>query len=146
MTVRVSPPLLAEATIVYVPAGVTGLDGGFGFVPPSKGIARPAPHPVAAMRHPSNIELPSQERLVLPNATRLKGNSVASQNMPRRFAGGRNDCAVEETPVSTVTETVVALPSGTVEGVMLHVEFAGNPVHVKVAVPETLAAELSSNG
>jgi hypothetical protein len=98
------------------------------------------------MRQPSKIELPSQERRVLPNATRLKGNSVASQNMLRRFAGGGKDCAVEETPVRTVTEIVVGLPSATVEGVMLHVEFAGNPVHVKVAVPETFAAELSSSG
>jgi len=66
--------------------------------------------------------------------------------MPRRFVSGLKDCDVEETPVRTVTETVVGLPSATVEGVMLQVEFAGNPVHVNVALPETFAAELSSNG
>jgi hypothetical protein len=54
--------------------------------------------------------------------------------------------AVEETPVRTVTEIVVALPSATLDGVTLHVEFAGAPVQVKLTVPVTLAAELSSNG
>jgi hypothetical protein len=98
------------------------------------------------MRQPSKIELPSQERRVLPTATRLKGNSAASQNIPRRLANGRKDCAVEETPVRTVTEIVVGLPSATVEGVILHVEFAGNPAHVNIAVPETFAAELSRSG
>ena len=32
------------------------------------------------------------------------------------------------------------------EGVTLQVEFAGAPVHVKVAAPETFVAELSNNG
>jgi hypothetical protein len=50
------------------------------------------------------------------------------------------------TPVRTVTETVVVLPSATLEGVTLQVELAGAPVQVKVAVPGTLAAELTSNG
>jgi hypothetical protein len=45
-----------------------------------------------------------------------------------------------------VTEIVVVVPSATLEGVMLQVEFAGAPVQVKVAVPATFAAELSSNG
>jgi hypothetical protein len=66
--------------------------------------------------------------------------------MPGGFISGRKDCAVVETPVRTVTEIVVVLPSATVEGVMLQVEFAGAPVHVKVAVPGMFAAELSSNG
>jgi hypothetical protein len=48
--------------------------------------------------------------------------------------------------VRTVTETVVAFPNATLAGVTLHVEFAGAPVQVKVAVPEIFAAELSSNG
>jgi hypothetical protein len=78
--------------------------------------------------------------------TKLNGNSAASQNMPGRFVSGRKDCAVEETPVRTVTEIVVGLPSATVDGVMLQVEFAGSPVQVKVAVPATFAAERSSNG
>jgi hypothetical protein len=146
LTARVSPPLLAEATIVYVPAGVTGLGVGFAFELLCKGIARPAPHPVAATRQPSRIELASHDRRFLRNATRLKGNSVASQTIPGRFVSGREVCAVDETPVRTVTETVVVLPSATVEGVMLQVEFAGAPVHVKVAVPGIFAAELSSNG
>ena len=146
MTARVSPPLLAEATIVYVPAGVIGIGVGFGFEPLCKGIARPAPHPVAAARHPSRIELASHDRRVLRSAIRLNGNSVASQNIPDRFVSGREDCAAEETPVRTVTETVVVLPSATLAGVMLQVEFAGAPVQVKVAVPEMFAAELSSSG
>jgi len=123
-----------------------GLEGGFGLEPPCKGIARPAPHPVAATRQPSRIELASHDRRVLRSETRLKGNSIASKDIPSRFVSGREVCAVEDTPVSTVTEIVVGLPSATVDGVMLQVEFAGNPVHVKVAVPETFAAELSSNG
>jgi len=52
----------------------------------------------------------------------------------------------EATPVNTVTETVVILPSGMLEGVILHVELAGIPEHAKVTVPETFDAELSSNG
>jgi hypothetical protein len=66
--------------------------------------------------------------------------------MPGRFASGREDRAVEETPVRTVTEIVVVLPSATLAGVTLHVEFAGAPVQVKVAVPGMFAAELSSKG
>src|ERR1700720_1169892 len=117
-----------------------------GFEPLSKGIARPAPHPVAATRQPSRIELARQDRRVRRSAPRPNGNSVASQNMPGRFVSGREECAVEETPVRTVTEIVVVLPSATVEGVMLQVELAGAPVQVKVAVPGMFAAELSSNG
>ena len=144
-TDRVRPPLLAEATIVYVPAGVMGI-GWPGFDPFSKGIARPAPHPVAATRQPSKTILATQDRPVLRSATKPNGNNPASQNIPRRLIGGREDCAVEETPVRTVTETVVVLPSATVDGVMLQVEFAGAPVQVKTAVPATFAAERSSNG
>jgi hypothetical protein len=146
LTDRVRPPLLADATIVYVPAGVMGLDGGGGSEPPCKGIARPAPHPVAATRQTSRTELASHDRRVLRSATRLNGNNVASQNIPGGFVSGREDCAVVETPVRTVTEIVVVLPSATVEGVMLQVEFAGAPVHVKTAVPGMFAAELSRSG
>ena len=148
-TDRVRPPLLAEATIVYVPAGVMGI-GWPGFDPFSKGIARPAPHPVAATRQPNKTilatQLATQDRPVLRSATKPNGNNPASQNIPRRLIGGREDCAVEETPVRTVTEIVVVLPSATVDGVMLQVEFAGAPVQVKTAVPGMFAAELSSNG
>jgi hypothetical protein len=120
--------------------------GGPGFEPPPKGIARPAPHPVAATRQPSRTKLAIHDRRVLRNATRPNGNSVASQTILGRFIGGRKDCAVEETPVRTVTEIVVVLPSVTLEGVILQVEFAGAPVQVRVAVPGMFAAELSSNG
>ena len=123
-----------------------GTGVGFGFEPLCKGIARPAPHPVAATRQPSRIELASHDRRVLRCVRRLKGNNVASQNIPGRFISGREDCAVEETPVRIVTEIVVVLPSATLEGVMLHVEFAGAPVQLRVAVPGMFAAELSSNG
>lgn len=50
------------------------------------------------------------------------------------------------TPVRTVTETVVVLPSATLAGVMLQVALAGMPVQVKVAVPGMLAAEIRSSG
>jgi hypothetical protein len=146
LTARVRPPLLAEATIVYVPAGVIGIGVGFGFEPLCKGIARPAPHPVAATRHPSRIELANHDRRVRRSPTRLNGNSAASQNIPDRFISGREDCAEEVTPVRTVTEIVVVLPSATVDGVMLQVEFAGAPVQVKMAVPGMFAAELINNG
>jgi hypothetical protein len=149
LTARVRPPLLAEATIIYVPAGVIGMDGGFGFEPLCRGIARPAPHPVAATTHPSrtNPASPaSPDRRVLRRATKLNGNIVASQNILDRFIDGREEFAVDETPVRTVTEIVVVLPSATLAGVTLQVEFAGAPVQVKVAVPGILAAELSNNG
>ena len=58
---------------------------------------------------------------------------------------GRLD-ETETTPVNTVTETVVVPPSGMLEGVTLQVELAGIPAQVKVTVPETFDAELSSNG
>jgi hypothetical protein len=146
LTARVKPPLLAEATIVYVPAGVIGLGVGPGFEPFSKGIARPAPHPVATTRQPSRTKLAIHDRRVLCNATKPNGNSVASQNTLVRFISGREDCTVDETPVRTVTEIVVVVPSVTLEGVMLQVEFVGTPVQVRVAVPGMFAAELSSNG
>ena len=146
LTDRVSAPLLAEATIVYVPAGVMGLDGGFGFEPFSKGIARPAPHPVTATRHPSRTTLASHARRSLDSATKLNGSRVASQNRFVLFIDSHEVFAVEETPVRTVTEIVVALPNATLDGVTLQVEFAGAPVQVKLTVPVTLAAELSSNG
>jgi hypothetical protein len=92
------------------------------------------------------MDLASHDRRVLPIATKLSGNSVASQNIPGRLISGREVCAVEETPVRTVTEIVVVLPSATLDGVMLQVEFAGAPVQEKVAVPGMFAAELSSNG
>src|SRR5882757_6981371 len=122
--------------------------GGPGFEPPPKGIARPAPHPVAATRQPSSIELVSHDRRVRvrPKPTRLNGNSAASQTILGRFISGREDCTVDETPVRTVTEIVVVVPSVTLEGVMLQVEFVGTPVQVRVAVPGMFAAELSSNG
>jgi hypothetical protein len=145
LTDRVRPPLLAEATIVYVPAGVMGI-GWPGFDPSSKGIALPAPHPVAATRQPSKTILATQDRPFLRSAKKPNGNNPASQNIPRRFVSGREDCVVEETPVRTVSEIVVVLPSATVDGVMLQVEFAGAPVQVKAAVPGMFAAELSSNG
>ena len=146
MTDRVRPPLLAEATIVYVPAGVMGLDGGFGFEPSSNGIARPAPHPVTETRHPTRTTFASHPRRSLDSVTKLNGNKVASQNIVRSFPDGHEVCAVEETPVRTVTEIVVALPNATLDGVTLQVEFVGAPVQVKLTVPVTLAAEPSSNG
>lgn len=121
--------------------------GGFGFEPLSRGIARPAPHPVAAIRQLIRTRPPSHDRRVLRNASKPSGKTVASQKTLVRFRnGGGEECAVLVTPVRTVTETVVVLPSVTLAGVTLQVEFAGNPVQVKVAVPETFAAEPSSSG
>ncbi len=45
-----------------------------------------------------------------------------------------------------VTEMVVVLPSVTLAGEMVHLALAGMPAQVRVAVPGTLAAELSSSG
>ena len=66
--------------------------------------------------------------------------------MPGRFGRGRKAEDVAVTPVRTVTETVVALPSVTLEGVTVQLELAGIPVQEKLAVPETFAPELSSKG
>ena len=79
------------------------------------------------------------------SGSRPIGNSVASQNTPGRFASGRLSDA-EDVPVRTVTEIVLVVPSATLDGVTLQVEFVGNPVHVKVTVPETFAAEPSKRG
>jgi hypothetical protein len=151
LTVRVRPALLADATMVYVPAGVMGIGVGFGFEPLPNGIARPAPHPLAVIRHPSSAKQTRLDLRVLRKASKPIGNRVASQNILDRFIVcrfivGREKSAVDETPVRTVTEIVVVLPKATLEGVTLHVEFAGNPVQVKIAVPGMFAAELSSNG
>jgi hypothetical protein len=123
-----------------------GLDGGFGFEPFSKGIARAPPHPVAATRHPTRTTLASHARRFLDSVTKLNGSRVASQNILGRFIDGHEVCAADETPVRTVTEIVVALPNATLDGVTLQVEFAGAPVHVTLTVPVTFAAEPSSNG
>lgn len=144
MTLRVRPPLLAEATIVYVPAGVIEL-GGFGFEPPTKGIARPAPHPVTTIKQPSSAKANNPGKRFLRDAIRPNGNNVASQNMLSRFVEGRESAELV-TPVRIVTDTVVVLPRATLAGVTLHVEFAGAPAHVKVAVPGMFAAEPSNSG
>jgi len=80
------------------------------------------------------------------NPSRPSGHSPASHRNVDRVAEELEDGAAEATPVNTVTETVVVLPSVTVEGVILQVEFAGIPVHVNVTVPGTFAAELSNSG
>jgi hypothetical protein len=146
LTLRVRPPLLAEATMVYVPAGVMGIGVGFGSEPLPRGIARPAPHPVTAIKQPSRANAVRPDRRVLRRASKPIGNRVASQNMLGRLLNGDEKRAVDETPVRTVTEIVVVLPRATLAGVTLQVEFAGNPVQVKIAVPAMFAAELSSNG
>ena len=74
------------------------------------------------------------------------GTNIASQIMPGRFPCGRKAEDVAVTPVRTVTETVVVLPSVTVEGVTVQVALAGTPEQEKFAAPETFAAELSSKG
>lgn len=132
--------------MVYVPAGVTAIGGGPEPDPLSRGIARPAPHPVTAIRQPSNAKAVIRDRPVLRKASKPTSNRAASQNALRRFISGGETSEVEDTPVRTVTEIVVALPSATLEGVTLHVKFAGVPVHLKVAVPETFEAELSNKG
>ena|SRR5271170_5759179 len=132
--------------MVYVPAGVMGMGVGFGFEPLSRGIARPAPHPVAAIRQPSRTRTTRYDRRDRRSASKLSGNKVANQAILVRYTRGRADAAALVTPVRTVTETVVMLPSATLAGVTLQVEFAGAPIQVKVAIPGMFAAELSSNG
>ena len=85
-------------------------------------------------------------RHFLHAGNKLIGSSIASQTLPDALKPGILLEDVVVTPVRTVTETVVALPSDTLEGVIVQVEFAGMPVQVKLAVPETLAAELRSSG
>jgi hypothetical protein len=132
--------------MVYVPAGVTRIGGGPEPDPLSRGIARPAPHPVAAIRQQSSANATGGDKRRLRKASKPTGNRDPSQNPLHRFVSSGETSDVEDTPVRTVTETVVVLPSATLEGVTLHVEFAGIPAQVKVAVPETFAAELSSKG
>jgi hypothetical protein len=86
------------------------------------------------------------DRRVRRNASRPSGDNPANHRNVDRTAEERADGAAEATPVSTVTEIVVVLPSETVEGVTLQVELAGIPVQVKATVPGTFAAELSSRG
>ena len=114
--------------------------------PVPEGIVRPTLHPVAATKQPSSTKATSPNRRVLRKASNPTGNNAVSQKLLDRLIGGRDKSAVDETPVRTVTETVVVLPSGTLAGVTLQVEFAGNPVQVKFAVPAMFEAELSSNG
>ena len=145
-TVRARPLLVAVAAIVYVPAGVTGAGVGFGFEPLSSGIARPTPHPVAVTR---NVSTTTQMRLDLRRrhaGNKLIGSNSTSQILLEPLKPGLLLEDVGVTPVRTVTETVVALPSDTLEGVIVQVEFAGMPVQVKLTVPETFAAELRSSG
>jgi hypothetical protein len=82
-------------------------------------------------------------RHFLHAGNKLIGSKIASQKI---LVSGLLLEDVVVTPVRTVTETVVALPSDTLEGVIVQVEFAGMPVQVKLAVPETFAAELRSSG
>ena len=110
-----------------------------------KGIVRPAPHPVAEIKQPSNTKAATPALRTLRRPSNPTGNKAASQKLLDRLIGG-DENAVDETPVRTVTEIVVVLPSGTLAGVTLQVEFAGNPVQVNFAAPGMFAAEVSSNG
>jgi hypothetical protein len=125
---------------------VIEVDGGFGLEPLLRGIVRPAPHPVAEIKQPSSTKAAGPDLLILFKASNPTGNKAASQKLLDRLTGGRDESAVDATPVRTVTETVVVLPRGTLAGVTLQVEFAGNPVQVKFAVPGMFEAELNSNG
>jgi hypothetical protein len=124
---------------------VAGPDGGLEPEPPPEGIVRPAPQPEAENSRHNTTKLVMRIRRVRRNANRPSGDAASHRNVDRA-ANERTDGAVEATPVSTVTETVVALPSETVEGVTLQVELAGIPVQVNATVPGTFAAELSSSG
>jgi hypothetical protein len=129
--------------MVYVPAGVTGAGGGFGFEPFSRGIARPTPHPVAVTKNAIKTTAMRPDRRCLHAGNKVIGSNIASQTL---IKPGLMLEDVVVTPVRTVTETVVVLPSDTLEGVIVQVEFAGMPVQVKLAVPETFAADLRSSG
>ena len=146
LTVRVSPALVAVAAIVYVPAGVTGDAGGFGSEPLSSGIVRPTPHPVAAAREASTRRPAKKRRRPLRRTAQPNGNNIASEVIPNCLKRNRALELVAVTPVRTVTETAVAPPSMTVDGVTVQVALAGAPEQVKLAVPGTFAAELSSKG
>lgn len=64
-----------------------------------------------------------------------------------RLSTGETE-AERETPVSTVTETVVALPStARLEGTTLQVEFTGAPEHARlIAVPDTAGPDVNNSG
>src|SRR5579862_7722714 len=118
---------------------------GLGFEPLSAGIARPPPHPVAARRN-SRTKPEKYGLRILRIERSPSGARMPAHNKWNRIARGCRGRAALETPVSTVTETVVAVPRDTLEGVILHVELAGAPEHVNVTVPGTFAAEVSSKG
>lgn len=114
--------------------------------PSDRGIVRPAPQPEAESSRHSTTKPASPARRVRRNVNKPSGDSIANHRSVGRAAEEWKDGVAEATPVNTVTEIVVVLPSGTVEGVILQVEFAGIPVQVNVTEPGTFAAELSNSG
>ncbi len=86
------------------------------------------------------------ERRARCNASKPNGKKAAHQKTAVRLANWRPEDEAAVTPVNTVTETVVVLPSGMLNGVTLQVELTGIPEQVNVTVPETFDAELSSKG
>ena len=125
--------------MVYLPAGVTAPEPPPG--PPGEGINRPEPHPLATS---------STHTIAAASFLRRKAMtpSGASSVVQRMLPCGEDTDAEPDTPVSTVTETVVALPStATLNGATLQVELAGAPEHERVTVvPATAGPEVKSSG
>ena len=109
---------------------------------PDGGMTRPEPHPDVTINRHRSVRLARflRRRNRRPSGMRAASHSV----LCGAGAAGYIDAVL--TPVRTVTETVVVLPSAMLAGVMLQVALAGVPVQVKVAVPGMMAAELSRSG
>jgi hypothetical protein len=129
--------------MVDVPEGV-GVDGDVGVVMLLAGMSRPEPQPVAATKPHKTIRQRRRERYprrcLTPKRPNDSGRIKATQIVRRRDRD-----AVGVTPVATVTViTTVPVPRFTgLAGMITQVEFAGMPLHVKVAEPGTPMSEVS---
>src|SRR5690242_16107573 len=136
--VLVSPALVAETRMGYVPAGVAAPAD----VPPPPppggtfvGILRPVPQPAAMNVQESKITQASRGSRPRQKAKRPSGRSAASQIALPAGDCGMRSAAWPPTPVCTTTDTVTAFPlSVALDGVTLHAALAGAPVHANVAV------------
>jgi len=142
LTVRTNPALVADTTIVEVPEGV-GVDGDVGVVMLVAGICLPEPQPVAATKPHKTIRQRRRERYPRRRLTPKKPNDSGRISATQIVRRGDRD-AVGVTPVSTVTViTTVPVPRFTGAGVITQVEFAGIPLHEKLAEPGTPMSEVS---
>lgn len=145
---RVRPALVAETTIGYVPAGVTGICPGGVLELPDEGSWRPDPQPMGKRRQQSRSRQARRGMRARRSAKRLKGRSAASQNVGLEFDSGCvgrvRDAVV--VPVSTTTDTVAVVLRGMLVGVMRQVALSGAPVQARAAVPGMADEDRKSSG